>query len=174
MFAFVRRLIGAALFNANTYEEVEADTRATPEALAVVLLASIGTGAGLGQGRIWATLVFSAVAVAAWIAWALLSYFIGVFLLPEGQTQADPGQLLRTLGYAQAPGMLCALWPVAGLDPRLAGFIFLWIIGTMVMAVRQALDFTSTARAIAVFLVGWILAGVAFGVIGVFFAAPVS
>jgi hypothetical protein len=43
----------------------------------------------------------------------------------------------------------------------------------MVVAVRQALDYTGTQRAVAVCVAGWLLALVMFGVIAVFFAPPV-
>ena len=177
MFTFIRRVVGAAALRSSTYEEVEADRSATPQALAVVLLASVGTGigwTGLGGDRIWTTVVLSALAVAAWIAWALMTYLIGVHLLPEGQTQADPGQLLRTLGFAQSPPIFNALGAVPGIGAPLLGVTAVWALASMVVAVRQALDYSSTMRAVWVCAAGWILALVMFGVIGVFFSAPVS
>ena len=177
MFIFIRRMIGAALLDVRVYEDVEADRGATGQALMVVLLASVGTGigwVGVGTGQLWTMAVLSVVAVAAWIAWALLTYLVGTQLLPEAQTRADPGELLRTLGFAQSPGVLRALGGVGGFGPAVAGLTALWTLATMVVAVRQALDYTSTGRAVAVCLVGWLLALVMFGVIGVFFAPPVS
>ncbi len=94
--------------------------------------------------------------------------------MPEAQTQADTGELLRTLGFAQSPGVLRALGVVGGLGPAVAGLTALWTLATMVVAVRQALDYTSTGRAVAVCVAGWLLALLMFGIIGVFFAAPVS
>jgi len=175
MFSFVRRVVGAAALRPAIYEEVEADLDGTPQALLVVLLASAATGSGwtgLSGDRIWTTVVLAVVAVAAWVAWATMTYLIGTHLMPEGQTQADTGQLLRTLGFAQAPPIMNVLAGVAG--PVVLGVTFVWTLATMVMAVRQALDYTSTARAIGVCVAGWLLALVMFGLIGVFFGAPVS
>jgi len=177
MVTFINRMIGAALFNTRIYEEVEADRDATGQALAVVLLASVGTGigwVGVGSRQVWTMVVLSAVAVAAWIAWALLTCLIGTRLLPEAQTKADPGELLRTLGFAQAPGVLRALGVVGGVGPAVAGLTALWTLATMVVAVRQALDFTSTGHAVAVCVASGLLALAMFWVIGVFFATPVS
>ncbi len=177
MFTFIRRMVGAACLIKSTYEEVEADGGATGQALLVVLLASLGAGigwVGIGAGQGWTMLVLSTVAVAAWIAWALLIYVLGSQILPEAQTQANPGQLLRTLGFAQAPGVLRAFGAVGGWGPAVASVTALWTLATMVVAVRQALDYTSTRRAVAVCVAGWVLALVMFGVIGVFFSPPVS
>ncbi len=170
-------MVGAAMFDRQVYEEVKADRSATGQALVVVLLSSVGAGLGwigLDPTRLWAISVLTLVAVAGWIAWALITYLIGTRWLPEAQTQADAGELLRTLGFAQAPGILRALGLIPGVGPTVTGIVALWTLATMVVAVRQALDFSSTLRALAVCLVGWVLALLMFGIIGVFFAAPVS
>jgi hypothetical protein len=78
-------------------------------------------------------------------------------LLPEPQTNADYGQLLRTIGFASAPGVVRVL----GIVPGLAPFLFLiggiWMLVAMVVAVRQALDYQSTGRAVGVCLIGWLV-----------------
>ena len=112
--------------------------------------------------------------MAAWRAWALLTYAIGTHWFSEPQTRADPGELLRTLGFAQSPGVLRALGLVSGLEPVVTGVTAVWTLATMVVAVRQALDYTSTLRALAVCVTGWMLALAMFWVIGVFFTTPVS
>ncbi len=177
MATFIRRVVGAACLRSATYEEVEAEPAATPQALGVVLLAGLGTGvgwAGIGGDRLWATVVLSVLAVAAWIAWALVTYLIGFHLLPEGQTRANPGELLRTLGFAQAPPILNALGAVPGVGGAVLGFTAVWALAAMVVAIRQALDYTSTLRAVGVCVAGWVLALVMFGVISVFFTTPVG
>src|SRR5690349_16685227 len=116
---FVRRLIGAAVLDVATYEEVEADVRATPQALAVVVLSAMAAGLGArGFGPQQTSSLFMAAiaALLAWAAWALLTFEIGARLLPERDTQADVGQLLRTIGFASAPGIL----RVAGIFPAFA------------------------------------------------------
>jgi len=94
-------------------------------------------------------------ALAGWYIWAWLTYFIGTKLLPEPQTKSDPGELLRTIGFASSPGLI----RIAGIIPGIGGVIFLvaslWMLVAMVIAVRQALDYTSTLRAVGVCLIGW-------------------
>jgi hypothetical protein len=111
----------------------------------------------------------SIVSLLAWGAWALLTYQIGTRILPGMRTEADVGQLLRTIGFASAPGMLRAL----GMLPGVTGPVFLvtwiWMLAAMVVGVRQALDYQSTARAILVCVIGWVLAGVLAVVIGLAF-----
>jgi hypothetical protein len=81
---------------------------------------------------------------------------IGTRLLPTAQTHADWKQLLRTTGFASAPGLI----RVAGLIPLIGWFVYLiagiWMLAAFVVAVRQALDYTSTLRAVGVCVLGWI------------------
>jgi hypothetical protein len=105
MATFAERVIGAARLNVATYEEVEADEKATAQALAVVVLSSVASGigaAGLGSGGV---IVYTIAAMIGWVAWAALTYVIGTQLLPEPQTRANLGELLRTIGFAGAPGL---------------------------------------------------------------------
>ncbi len=177
MGTFVTRLLGAAALRSATYEEVEADRGATLQALVVVLLAGLGTGvgwAGTDVDRVWATIVLSALAVAAWIAWALLTYLIGFHLLPESQTSANPGELLRTLGFAQVPPIFNALGAVPGVGAPVLALTAVWALAAMVVAIRQALDDTNTLRAVGVCVMGWGLALTLFGLMAVFFTTPVG
>jgi hypothetical protein len=174
---FVMRLIGAISLDAAIYEEVEADRAATGQALAVVLLASVATGVGargFTEISIASVMFGSAVALVAWAAWALVAFEIGYRLMPEPQTRADVGELLRTTGFATTPG----LFRVFGIMPGAAIPIFiatsLWTLAAMVIAVRQALDYTSTARAIGVCVLGWTLAIVISVLLGLFFGPTVS
>jgi hypothetical protein len=169
---FLQRLIGAAALDAAIYEEVEADEEATTQALAVVVLSSLSAGIGIGDlgGTSLSAMVFvSIVSLLAWAAWALLTYQIGTRILPGMRTEADVGQLLRTIGFASAPGMLRAL----GMLPGVTGPVFLvtwiWMLAAMVVGVRQALDYQSTPRAILVCVIGWLLAGTLAVLIGLAF-----
>src|SRR3954470_14594459 len=159
---FVMRLIGALALDPVTYEEVEADRTATGQALLVVVLSSVGAGIGargLGSGSPQSIVFISAVSLLAWAAWALLTYQIGVKLMPEAATRADVGELMRTIGFSAAPGMLRIFGIVPGAAPAAFAITALWMLAAMIVGVRQALDYTSTARAIAVCGVGWALAG---------------
>jgi hypothetical protein len=55
-------------------------------------------------------------ALLGWLIWAFLTWLIGTKLLPEASTEADIGQLMRTIGFASAPGILRVL----GSSPRSA------------------------------------------------------
>ena len=157
MASFQDRIIRAAKLDAQLYEEVEADKGAMGQAMAVVILSSIaggiGTPAGLGLGGI---LIGTIAALVAWYIWAFLTYLIGTKLLPEPQTKADVGELLRTIGFSSSPGLIRVL----GIIPFLRGLVFLiaglWMLMAMVIAVRQALDYQSTWRAVGVCIIGWI------------------
>lgn len=153
---FVERMIGAAKLDAHAYEEVEGDRSATPQALAVVVLASAAGGIGLHHGL--SGLLFGTLGgLLGWVVWAWLIYIVGTRWLPEPQTRADMGELLRTTGFASAPGIL----RVVGLIFPLRGLVFsitaIWTLIAVVVAVRQALDYQSTARAVGVCAIGWLV-----------------
>jgi hypothetical protein len=151
------RMFRASKLDAQLYEEVEADTGATVQAGIVVLLAAFAAGIGsLGSVGVSGIATGTLVALASWLVWALLTYWIGTRLLPEPQTDADYGELLRTIGFASAPGVIRVL----GIVPGLAAPLFLlggiWMLVAMVIAVRQALDYRSTWRAVGVCSIGWL------------------
>ena len=174
---FVMRLIGALALDPVTYEEVEADRSATGQALLVVVLSSVGAGIGargLGSGTPQSMVFITAVALISWAAWALLTYHIGVRLMPEAETRSDVGELLRTIGFAAAPGMLRIFGIVPGAAVPAFVITAIWMLVAMIVAVRQALDYKSTARAVAVCGVGWALAiAIAVG-LGLVFGPTVS
>jgi hypothetical protein len=156
MASFPERLLRASLLQSETYEEVEADAGAGRQALVVVLLSSAAVGVGgVANSGVAGILVQIACAVVGWWTWAYATYFIGARLLPTPETSADPGQLLRTMGFAGAPGIVRIAMVVPGIA------FPVWIVGTlwellaMVVAVRQALDYRSTLRAIVVAAIGF-------------------
>jgi hypothetical protein len=156
MSSFTERMIGAARLDVATYEEVEADTSATGQALIVVVLSSLAAGLSFVtlngiRGVIWGTLS----AIVGWIIWAGITYFVGTKMLPEPQTQSDMGELLRTIGFAMSPGILRILGiiPIIGFLVNLV--VFFWLLAAVVVAVRQALDYKSTGRAVGVCLIGF-------------------
>jgi hypothetical protein len=174
---FLRRLIGAATLDVATYEEIEADRHATAQATAIVVLSSLAAGIGMrgfaGGGAAGMTF-FGALALMAWGAWALLTYQIGARILPEPNTRADVGELLRTIGFASTPGLLRVFGALPGLTVPVFAVTTVWMLLTMIVAVRQALDYSSTRRAIAVCVLGWVLAIVFALVVGFFFGPRVS
>ena len=177
MTTFTRRMLGAAILDRRIYEEVEADDRATGQAVAVVLLASVAAGIGfIGQGApgSQALVIWTIGALIAWIAWASLTYLIGTKLMPEPQTRADVGQLLRTIGFASAPGLLRLFGVIPFLGLTVYAIASIWMLVAMIVAERQALDYTSTGRAVGVCLVGWVLSLVIAAIIGILFAPTVG
>lgn len=163
---FVDRMIRAAKLDVHLYEEVEADKGAMSQAMGVVVLSSLAGGIGFMQQAGLMGLVIGTVgSLLGWYVWALMTYLIGTKLLPEPQTQADHGELLRTIGFSSSPGLIRVL----GIIPGLSGFVNLfagvWMLVAMIIAVRQALDYQSTYRAIGVCLIGWIIQAVILAVL---------
>jgi len=172
MASFPERMLRASLLQAHIYEEVEADAGANRQALAVVVLSGAAVGVGGiansgAQGILWQALV----AVIGWWVWAYATYFIGTKLLPTAETEADLGQLLRTMGFAGAPGIVRLLMLVPALAFPVWVVGTLWELAAMVVAVRQALDYTSTLRALLVAAIGFPLYALAL-IASVLFLGP--
>jgi len=166
MASLVDRMIRAAKLDVHLYEEVEADQTAMPQAVATVAISSLAAGIGsLGALGLSGLLVGVIAALVGWFIWAFLTYFIGTKLLPEPGTKADLGELMRTIGFSSAPGVLRVLGfvPVVGVIIVLAASI--WMLVAMIIAVRQALDYRSTWRSVGVCLIGWIVQVVLFGML---------
>lgn len=156
------RMIGIAGFSLRSYEEVEADFSATRSAIGVVLVSSLAAAVGIGVTNPRAIVGIVAVSVLTWLLWVALTLFIGTRLLPEGATHADFGQVLRTTGFSASVGILriLGLLPVIGMP--IFAIVTVWMLLTFVVAIRQALDFSSTFRAFAVCILGWIIHAVIF------------
>lgn len=159
MSSFTERMIGAAKLDPNTYEEVEHDTGAMGQAVGVILLSSVAAGIGsIGYMDFTTALIVGTIAaLLGWVVWAFLTWIIGTKLLPEENTEADIGQLLRTIGFASAPGILRVLGIIPGLGGLLVLVCNIWMLAAMIVGVRQALDYTSTWRAVGVCAIGWVI-----------------
>jgi hypothetical protein len=86
-----------------------------------------------------------------------LTYWVGTRILPEPQTKANFGELLRTIGFSTAPGLIRVLGILPGLTYLVFFIAAIWNLIALVIAVRQALDYVSTFRAIGVCVIGWII-----------------
>jgi hypothetical protein len=160
MTRFLSRIAGASLLDAATYEDVEADRSATTQAMVVVFLSSIAAGVGaLGSAATHpaALVTISVLAFVVWAVWAVLTFEIGSRLMPSPRTQADLGQLLRTIGFASAPGMIRVLGIVPGIMTPVFFISAVWMLFAMIVGVRQALEYTSTLRAATVCSISWLL-----------------
>ena len=172
----IGRMIRASRLDVHVFEEVEADKLATRQAFLVVLLVGVATGIATGSLGLTGSIDFFTIAlgvvisIVGWALWAWIVYLVGTKILPTEETHADWGQLARTLGFAQSAGIL----KILGIIPVVGIYIFmlvhLWMLIAMVIAVRQALDYTSTIRAVGVVLLGFIpyavLMSVAFSLTG--------
>jgi len=158
MASLTDRMMRAARLDVALYEEVEHDQEATGQAMAVVVASSVAAGIGqinaLGTGGL---LLGTLGALGGWYIWAFLTFIIGTRLLPEPQTEADVGQLLRTTGFSAAPGVIRVFGIIPGLGAVTILIAAIWMLIAMVIAVRQALDYSGTGRALAVCGIGWLI-----------------
>ena len=150
------RIFRAIKIDVELYEEVERDKSATIQAGLVVVLSSMAAGVGalqLGASNFLLAPIFSLI---SWYVWAYIIYFVGVKLFPEKNTNSDHGELLRTIGFSSAPGLL----RVFGVTPDLMAVTFIgsafWMLACMVVGVRAALDYKSLWRALGVVIVAWL------------------
>lgn len=146
----IGRMIRAARLDPRLYAEVEADETSIGQAASVVMLAAFAGGINLPGAPFAILFVGLLAALAGWLLFAYVIYLIGAKLLPEPGTKANFGALLRAMGFANAPGVLKLL----GIVPELRVLVFfvamVWVLVATVTAVRHALSYTSSWRAIGV------------------------
>jgi len=168
MASLFERALGAARLDPDTYEEVEADTGALGQAMTVVVVAAVAGGigsAGVSDGPELGLIAGTVASLVSWFVWAFTVYLVGTRVLPGPETKADLGELLRTTGFAASPGIARIL----GIVPGLVGIVMvvtaLWQLAAMVVAVRAALDYAGTGRAIAVCVLGFVAQTVVFALL---------
>ena len=144
----VQRIVGVLKLNVATYEDIEHDQNAMGQAAIVVLGAAIlgGIGSGfwgliIGDG--FSSRFFGGVitTLISWPIWSALTYFVGTKLF-DGK--ADLGEMLRVIGFAQAPqafGVIPCLGWLVGL---------IWATVTGFVAVRQGLDIDNMRAALTI------------------------
>ncbi|MBW2691118.1 MAG: YIP1 family protein [Deltaproteobacteria bacterium] len=146
----IGRMIRAARLDLRLYAEVEADETSIGQAASVVLLAAFAGGINIPNAPFVILFGGLLAALAGWVLFAYVIYLIGAKLLPEPTTKADFGALLRAMGFANAPGVVKLL----GIVPELRMFVFfvamVWVLVATVTAVRHALAYKSSWRAIGV------------------------
>lgn len=162
------RMIGAARFDSHTYEDVEQDSGAMPQAILLVVVISILSGLGEyfgGDGSI-----VDAVAIAAfrgvlfWAIWALLIYMIGGTILRTSETHANWGQVARGTAFAQSPGVLLIFAFLPAVGGLITFVVFVWQFIGVIIAARQTLDYTSSLRAFFVVLLAVIPSAIIYGI----------
>ena len=167
---FSDRVIGALKLEPHVYEEVEADQTATGQACAVIALATLAEVIGRARLGVPFLVPLLLATLVGWLIWGFVIYLVGTYLLPEPQTRASLGEVLRTIGFAAAPGLFRILGIVPGLGALVRMVVWVWLIMTTVVAVRQALDYRSTGRALAVCLIASLVTFVARLILAVTFA----
>lgn len=171
-------MVRAARLDPTLYEEVEADETATTQALGVVVLASVCAGVGTAIGEAMSGKGPGGISIAlfgglitnliGWGIWSFITYFVGSKIF--GGT-ASYDELLRTIGFSDAPGVLLLFSFLPFVGGLLSFGVWLWGLVAMVVAVRQALDF-STGKAVMTCIVGWIAAILLLIIVGIFIAIP--
>ncbi|MCA9996948.1 MAG: YIP1 family protein [Anaerolineales bacterium] len=164
----IERVLGVLKLDVNTYEAIEADESATSQAAIVVAIVAIVGGLVGGaisaafDGSFLGTFISTLLsAFIGWFVWSVVTYFVGTTLFGG---KADLGQMLRVLGFAQAPGILAAI-PVCG---TFVGWI--WTLVCTFIAIRQGLDLDNTKAALTA-VVAFIAVWVVSIVIGLILAA---
>lgn len=150
--SIVDRMKGAALLDVDTYEEVEADSTATGQAAGVVAIVAVAQALGASGLGVGAMIMGLVGALLGWLIWSGVTYLIGDKLL--GGT-ATWGELLRTIGFAQTPGILIILAAIPILGWGVRFVVGIWVLVAGVLAIRQACDF-GTGKAILTAVLGWL------------------
>ena len=153
---FFNRVFRAIKIDVDLYEEVERDKSATLQAGLVVVLSSMAAGVGALQLGASNFLIAPVLSLISWYVWAYIIYFVGVKLFPDKNTKSDHGELLRTIGFSSAPGLI----RIFGITPDLMTVTFIgsafWMLACMVVAVKSALDYDSLWKAFGVVVVSWL------------------
>ena len=163
----LQRMIGAALFNANTYEEIEADQSALGQAIGVVILVTIcgaigGLIGNIIEGASFLGIVVGlclglAFGIVRWALWVTVILMVGGGLLRTSDTQTSWAEMGRVLGFAYTPGVLAIFSWVPGIGWLFSIAAFFWTLAAAVMGVRQAMDFAGTGRAILVVVIAGVI-----------------
>jgi len=168
MTQLLRRFTGALTLDAGAYEDIEHDPHAAMQSIAVVAVVCMAGGfAGMGLGVIGpAGFVAAAIiALGGWLVWSAAIVALGTGPLAEPETHSDNRELLRVLGFAAAPGIFLVFAAMRSAAPVVFVIVTLWMLAAAVQGVRQALDYHTTSRALAVCVIALI---VALGMLGAF------
>lgn len=166
------RALGAAVLDRSVYEGIEHDPAATRQATLVVIASSLAAGIGASGWNGPDPIVLAAVAALAlvtWLAWALIVLQIGGRYLAERRTHVTLAELLRTIGFAASPGLLQVFAWIPAITTPVFIVSWIWMLAAMAVAVRQALDYRSLGRALAVCGLGFVLVASMAIVLGVLF-----
>jgi len=167
------RVVGVVRLDAAAYEDIERDKSAMSQAAIVVVIAALAGGIGaLGADGFKSFIAALIGGIVGWIAYSYAVYFVGTKWLSTAATEADSGQVLRTMGFAQAPHILSVVGFIPILGPLLSLVGGIWVIVTSVVAIRQSLEM-NTGRAVATAIVAGICYLIVAIIIGAIFGAAI-
>ena len=154
----ISRMLRASMLDAHVYEEVESDSSAIVQAVLIVVVVAVARGvATLSVTDNILGIAFGIIAgLLSWAVWAFITYMVGTKLLKTGDTESSWGELARVTGFAQSPGILFLIAVVPVVGTWILPVVSLWQLAAMVVGIRQALDYSSTFRAIGVVLIGFV------------------
>ena len=176
MATFFQRFVGALVLDPSIYEDIEADRRAGMQSVLVVLAVTVAGGvAGMGMGlvRFDGFVTGAVIALGGWLVWVSIITTLGTTAFAEPQTRANARELLRTLGYASAPGVFLAFAAMRSAAPLVLLVVSIWMTAAAVIAVRQALDYRSTSRALVICVIAWLVSAAFLVLVALFTSQPV-
>ena len=148
------RMIGAMKADVKTLNEIEADPNALGQAITVIVIAGVAAMIGnIFRNGLTAGIFGLVMTLIAYAVFSFLVTIIGTKLMPEPSTKASFQEVFRTIGFAAAPGVFNVLAIIPFLGPLIGLVIAIWSLVVGVIATREALDYTSTGRAIIVCLI---------------------
>ncbi len=152
------RMVGAMKADVAPSAENERDPTAMAQAVTVTVIAGVAALIGnMFRAGISAGVFALIISLVGYAVWAVMVTLIGTKLMPEPTTKADFAETFRTIGFAASPGVFNVLAIIPFLGPLISFLISIWSMIIMVIAVRTALDYSSTGRAIAVVLIGFVI-----------------
>ena len=112
MASFQDRVIGAMKLQASTFEEVEHDVDAISQAATVWSARPRSSRAHRPDLlRVQRSSLMTVVsAFIGWVVGSAVLWLVGTRVMPGKNTEADLGQMMRVVGFAQAPGHLRHPW----------------------------------------------------------------
>jgi hypothetical protein len=154
---YADRIRGALMLDPRTYRDVEQDTDANGQAALTVVLAALATGIGaiLGRDFLGNSLGLVISSILQWIVFSFVAYFVGTTLFASAQTSVTPGQVLRTIGFAQAPKFFMVLGIIPILGWIVGIVVFFWFIAAAITALKEAFEF-DTGKAVGTGIVALI------------------
>jgi hypothetical protein len=152
------RMVGAMKADVKTFQEIEADPAAIGQAVTVIVIAGVASLIGnVFRSGVFGGMMALILSLISYALWSLLVVLIGTKLMPEPSTKADFNEAFRVIGFTAAPGVFNLLAIIPFLGPLISLVIAIWTLIIGVIAVREVLDYSNTARAIIVCLIAMVV-----------------